>query len=117
MSLLRLAQLAKKRRGDEGIRATAKQIGISAATLSRVERGHVPDIDTFRKICAWLEVDPNEFLRVDTGSSKSEARPAASVVVIPAVHFKADAAPSPQAASDLAQLILAAQAEMARQGI
>jgi transcriptional regulator with XRE-family HTH domain len=115
MSLLRLAQLAKKRRGDEGIRATAKRIGISPATLSRVERGHVPDIDTFRKICAWLEVDPNDFLGVDTAKEKPDS--GVSKRMTAAVHLRADAAPLVQAASDLAQLILAAQAEMARQGM
>ena len=28
----------------------------------RVERGNLPDLDTFKKICQWLEVDPGQVL-------------------------------------------------------
>ena len=38
------------------------KIGISKATLSRIERGSLPDIETFIKICNWLQVEnPNIF--------------------------------------------------------
>lgn len=38
------------------------EIGISKATLSRIERGSLPDIETFIKICNWLQVEnPNIF--------------------------------------------------------
>lgn len=116
MSLLRLAQLVKKRRGDQGVRAAAAKIGVSAATLSRVERGHVPDIGTFRKICEWLQVDPNEFLGVESMPSPAPAQRSA-LPISPAVHFRAGQTMSEPAAMDLAQLILAAQAEMARRGL
>jgi len=46
-----LGRLALDRRGDRGIRAVAEEIGISPATLSRVERGKLPDLDTFGKMC------------------------------------------------------------------
>ena len=39
---------------DQGVRATAFEIGISAATLSRIERGHQPDLATWRLIESWL---------------------------------------------------------------
>lgn len=113
MSLLRLAQLVKKRRGDQGVRAAAAEIGVSAATLSRVERGHVPDIGTFTKICEWLHVNPNEFLGVESVTGTVTASRATSPVP-PAVHFRADQTMSEAAATDLAHLILAAQAEMIR---
>ena len=38
-----------------------KQIGISKATVSRVESGKLPDIETFIKICIWLETDPRTY--------------------------------------------------------
>lgn len=116
MSLLRLGHLVRKRRGDEGIRSVAARIQVSAATLSRVERGHVPDIDTFRKICAWLEINPNEFLGVEAPARPLEPASAAALAP-PAVHFRADSTFTPDAASDFAQLILAAQAEVLRRGI
>jgi transcriptional regulator with XRE-family HTH domain len=116
MSFLRLGQLIRKKRGEEGVRKVASEIGVSAATLSRVERGHVPDIGTFRKICSWLEVDPNEFLAVASGKPAAQAVPVASAAP-PAVHFRADHTFTPGAAADFAQLILAAQSEMLRRGL
>lgn len=98
------------------MRAAAAQIGVSAATLSRVERGHVPDIGTFRKICEWLQVDPNEFLGVESIAGPS-TRPQSAFPISPAVHFRAEQTMSEAAAADLAQLILAAQAEMVRRGV
>lgn len=38
------------------------EIGISKPTLSRIERGKKPDIDTFAKVCKWLKEDPNKYL-------------------------------------------------------
>lgn len=35
-------------------RTVAKQIGISAATLNRIERGHAMDAATFLKVLNWL---------------------------------------------------------------
>lgn len=86
-------------RGSRGVRQVAKEIDISAATLSRVERGYMPDLETFGKICRWLKMDPAEVLGVDVTAS----RPTVSV------HFKKDAAIHPDTAKALAELILAAQ--------
>lgn len=48
--------VASHRRGlGLSLRDAAKILGISAATLSRVERAEKPDIDTFVKICQWAE--------------------------------------------------------------
>lgn len=35
------------------LREMGSLIGVSAATLQRVESGKKPDIDTFMKICKW----------------------------------------------------------------
>jgi len=107
MTLLRLGKLLQERRGDRGIRAIAEEIGISAPTLSRVERGKLPDLLTFQKICAWLRVDPNEFLDVPMGEVTKNKNVTTGV----AVHFKADKLLSAKAANDLASLILVAQQE------
>lgn len=92
-------QLATQR-GARGIRETAKEIGISAATLSRVERGLMPDLETFGKICRWLKVDPAAVLGV------KEITPRRPTV---AVHFRKDQAIEPGTAKALADMILAAQ--------
>ena len=54
--------VSSKRKWDElGLRETAKTIGTSAATLSRVENGKTPDLVTCKLICDWLHVDMNYF--------------------------------------------------------
>jgi len=54
VSMLKLGKLLMERRGGTGIREFAKFLGISPATLSRVENGNLPDIDTFSKtVTAW----------------------------------------------------------------
>jgi transcriptional regulator with XRE-family HTH domain len=109
MSLLRLGNLLRERRGGRGVRDVATEIGVSPATLSRVESGKLPDLLTFRKLCTWLKVDPAEILEIsDEKSPVPQAAPAA------AVHLRADVLLSPEAAGDLAHLILAAQRELAR---
>lgn len=42
-----------RRHKKESLRFAAKQIGVSASTLSRIECGEKPDIDTFFRICKW----------------------------------------------------------------
>lgn len=34
---------------------------ISASTLSRIEKGEIPNLETFGQICEWLRIDPREF--------------------------------------------------------
>jgi transcriptional regulator with XRE-family HTH domain len=89
-----------EQRGDRGVREVAKEIGTSPATLSRVERGHLPDLETFAKICRWLNVDPGEVL----GTKPESARPIASAQT----HFRKDQAVNPKTATALADLIVKA---------
>jgi transcriptional regulator with XRE-family HTH domain len=58
-----LASMLKSKRGKLGLRATAQEIGdVSAPTLSRIEQGKIPDVETFIKICKWLQVSTDEFI-------------------------------------------------------
>lgn len=102
-TLRTLGRKLREKRGSRGIRSVALEVGTSPATLSRVERGHLPDLETFGKVCRWLGVDPGEVLRFKRQSSGAPGAPTA------AVHFKKDHAVSPSTASALAKLILAAQ--------
>jgi len=113
MTLLHLGARLREKRGARGVRDVAAEIGISPATLSRVEGGKLPDLSTFRKVCTWLEVDPAEILEMPS-SQKSGAGPGFDEPIVAAVHLRAGTALSPEAASDLATLILAAQKELAR---
>ena len=97
------ANRVSKARVGRGIRAVALEIGISHATLSRVEKGHLPDLETFQKICSWLKVDPNEFL-----GTKQVDRQTPEV----RVHFKKDRTLHPETSKALAELIQLAHKEI-----
>ena len=108
MTLLRLGAMLRDRRGGRGIREVAQEIGISAATLTRVEGGRLPDIATFQKICSWLKVDPAQILDIPTNN------PASTETLTVAFHPRADQTLPETAAADLAQLIVVAHRELAR---
>lgn len=45
---------AERRRRRLSLRDLADEIGVSFNTLSRVERGHLPDLTNYNRIVAWL---------------------------------------------------------------
>ena len=95
-----LGRLIAIKRGGRGVRAAAADVGTSPATLSRVENGHMPDLETFAKICRWLEKDPREFLGLeDSGRAPRQA----------VIHFRKKKTVTPETAVALGELILAAQ--------
>lgn len=108
ISLDNLGIEIKKKRKNQGIRETAKEIGISPATLSRVENGKLPDLDTFRRICNWLEIDGGMIL----GCSKGANEESPSIQSF-SVHLKADKNLSPKVADALANMIISAQKMLA----
>lgn len=81
-----------------GVRAAAAEIGISPTTLSRIERGHVPDVSTLDKVCLWLEQDPTQF----TGIGGLQ------------IAFKKKQTVAPETARSLATLIELASAQFAQ---
>jgi transcriptional regulator with XRE-family HTH domain len=106
-SLENLGRLVREKRGQRGVRAVAAEIGISHSTLSRVEQGHLPDLENYQKICTWLGLE----VAVVTGISKP------AVSEIPQVHFRKRKLVSQETAHALAQMILAAQAVLNQQDI
>jgi DNA-binding Xre family transcriptional regulator len=105
LALSALGVLVRKKRGARKLREVAKEIGITAPTLMRIEAGRVPDVTTFGKVCRWLEVDPGDFLGFPARSltqSKGIAEPAVRV----SAHFKADQLPLPETANALARMLL-----------
>ncbi len=87
-----------------GIRAAAKEIGLSHPTLSRIERGHLPDLENYQRICRWLGEDSE--INVTNGAPATITADRAAVAE---VHFRKRATVSPKTAQALAQMILAAQ--------
>lgn len=104
MPLESLGILVRERRAAAKMRETAAAIGISPATLLRVEGGRIPDIITFGKLCNWLDMDPKDFLGSDKGSKKTAVRERLEV----SAHLKADRAPKRETINALAEMILLA---------
>lgn len=46
---------------DWGMREAAKKIGVSVATLSRLEHGKAPDVNTLFAVCKWLDKPMEHF--------------------------------------------------------
>ena len=58
-----LSGMIKEKRGKRGLREISAEIGdISPATLSRIEQGKIPDVDTFVKLCKWLGTSTDTFI-------------------------------------------------------
>jgi transcriptional regulator with XRE-family HTH domain len=74
--MYRLEQALRIKRGGKSLREIAKLIGISTATLSRIERGKEPSLLNFIKICKWLEIDPGCLLgfHADRRKTNSDRR-------------------------------------------
>jgi transcriptional regulator with XRE-family HTH domain len=90
--------LAKRAALNIGIRAAAREVGISHATLARVEKGFLPDLENYQKICKWLGIT-------------AEALPTqAQPTNIPQIHFRREKTATPATAEALARMIIAAQA-------
>lgn len=102
VSIGQLGRLMLAKRGSQGVRAAAADAGVSPATFSRVENGHMPDLETFARICRWLDRDPSEFLGVAPAARATAAEP-------PQVHLRKKTTASKETAEALGALILAVQ--------
>ena len=109
MDTVRLGQigtLLRERRGSRGVRDAAKEIGVSPATLSRIENGKQPDLATFEKLCRWLEMSPLEFLDAG-GPDMPTSQPPTPMVAT--AHLRAQRHISKELAQALGEMIIRAQ--------
>ncbi|HJU08324.1 MAG TPA: helix-turn-helix transcriptional regulator [Rhodanobacteraceae bacterium] len=97
-----LGKMVADKRGTRGVRAAALEAGVSPATLSRVENGHMPDLATFARLCKWVERDPREFLGMELSNDQATTPTAV-------VHFKKKKTVAMDTATALGHLIIAAQ--------
>jgi len=85
----KLAAMVKSKRASRGLRAVAQEIGeVSASTLSRIEQGSVPDVNTFLQLCKWLNVPTDTFTTTDEAVTASESAAAGSDKIV--AHLRAD---------------------------
>ncbi|MEQ8524750.1 helix-turn-helix transcriptional regulator [Gracilimonas sp.] len=110
VDIQKFSAMVKDKRGGIGLRETAKKIGdVSPSTLSRIEKGKIPDLDTFVKICQWLDVSPDEFVPGFSGKSiedQMQGKPTSELI---AFHLRADQAMSPDLVEALITMVKAAE--------
>lgn len=106
-----LAAMVRQKRGNQGLRAAADDIGgVSASTLSRIEQGNLPDLDTYMKLCRWLGVSPERFMPEKSNAAETTLDTAELL----SAHLRADRLLAPETAEALSQMIrLAYQAAAA----
>ncbi len=116
-TLARIAGLIRTKRKENslGLRAAASVSGLSASTLSRLERGQsssLPDAETLSKLARWLDVSIQYLLveeeRVSVGEPKLETPD------VVRVHLRADKNLSPQTAEALARMFRTLYEEMSQ---
>jgi transcriptional regulator with XRE-family HTH domain len=103
-----LGTLVRKKRGEKKLRETAREIGIGPATLMRVENGRIPDIETFGKLCKWLDLDPGSFLGFEREAGTASPEATLQTPVSLSAHFRADRTPEQATVNALAKMILMA---------
>lgn len=97
--------LLKAKRADKSLRETAREIGeISASTLSRIENGKVPDMETFLSLCDWMGVEPEQFLKKEDGEQYVE--PTTPEII--EAHLRADKNLDQTTAKAIAEMVRAA---------
>ena len=94
-----LAPLVAQRRRELGIglREAARDSGVPLATLGRIEQGRMPDLETFRKLVAWLGLPPERFF--------SPTQRVDSTPEVIAEHLRADPSLPPGDADMIATLV------------
>jgi transcriptional regulator with XRE-family HTH domain len=65
---------ARRRAKRLTLRDLSDEIGVSFNTLSRVERGHIPDLKNFQRIVDWLEMPAETFTHEDVSTPEIIAR-------------------------------------------
>lgn len=94
-SKLAAALKARRRAKRLTLRDLSAEIGVSFNTLSRVERGQIPDLKNFQRIVDWLEMPAEAF-------TASEALPTTEVI---ARHLRSDSRLTEAAATQIASVV------------
>ncbi|MGH7984308.1 MAG: helix-turn-helix domain-containing protein [Candidatus Udaeobacter sp.] len=99
----KLAALLRAKRAHRGLREVANEIGdVSASTLSRLEQGNLPDLETFMRLCNWLKVSADDF-KIKTDRVQETAEP--SVPEFVEAHLRADRTLPPKMIDALSHMI------------
>jgi transcriptional regulator with XRE-family HTH domain len=98
-----LAIKAKKREDELGVRSAAKECGVDASTLSRLENGAystLPDATTLEKLAEWLNSSVDALL----GGEGKDPLENSTLPEVVEVHLRADKNLSPKTAKALSDM-------------
>lgn len=129
LKLRELGEYVRRKRLDEklSLRQVAEQVGVSAATLSRIENGvGVPDSSTLMRLASWLGIPLDRILRgvilEEAGSQAPDTSqkeepviyyPTEPIPDIVEAHLRADRNLKPETAKALAELFRLAYKQFA----
>ena len=88
---------------DLSWRQLAAQAGVSPSTLTRMQQGKAPDVNTFSALTAWLDI-PAERFYTEVGSERVQNDPMAVVSTL----LRGKKKMSPKAVAALTELVSAA---------
>jgi transcriptional regulator with XRE-family HTH domain len=103
-----LAAIVKGHREMKGLtlREAAEQSGVSAATLSRIERAEArPDLDTVQALVKWTGVPIERVVTRSRALARAVPRAGQSTLENVEVQFRADPELDPEAAEQLIKLV------------
>ncbi|PHM11627.1 helix-turn-helix domain-containing protein [Nostoc sp. 'Peltigera malacea cyanobiont' DB3992] len=102
LDIKRLLSLVRDKRGTKGLREISAEIGnVSPSTLSRIENGSIPDMETFVALCDWLQMHPGDFFFTDHGEQSLDTVEEIIILLL------SDKRLEPETAYTLAQIVKA----------
>lgn len=87
-------------------RQLADKAGVSQSTLTRMQQGKRPDVDTFASLVRWLGIPAEQFLVNETHKFKKTAEPHPVAVI--STYLRAKKEMSPETLQAVDELIQAA---------
>jgi transcriptional regulator with XRE-family HTH domain len=102
-----VAALDSKRRAEElSWRQMAATAGVSQSTLTRMQKGKRPDVDTFASLIRWLGMPAEAFFKSENRKFKKASEP--HPVALLSAQLRAKREMSPEALQAVEELIQAA---------
>lgn len=79
-------------RGEKGLswRQLAKEIGVSASTISRMANGLKPDVTAFAAMTTWLRMPAEAFYTTSAPETKEEDEPELLASLVPLLRARRD---------------------------
>ncbi len=106
-----LAAMVKTKRGNRSLRDVAQELeDMSPSTLSRIEHEKMVDVQTFLRICDWLQVAPQEFIKNTDRVPEQEMTTPERIEVV----LRTDRTLPPESASALITLLKVTYSNLSR---